>query len=226
MGAGLKMERVLEPELMDNIEQAEAYANADFEKPHSRVIELLDTEFQHLKINGRILDLGCGSGDITFRIAYRFPEAAMTAVDGSAAMIKLANQRKERERGRRIEFIQGLIPKVKIPRVTYDFIVSTSFLHHLSDPSILWKTLTEYASSGTKIFVYDLFRPYNEEEAMRLVNTYSCNEPDVLKRDFYHSLLAAFKPEEVEQQLTAASLPELSLKVVSDRHIIIFGTKT
>lgn len=179
------MESVLEPELMENMEQAEAYANADFEEPHSRVIELLDAEFQRPKINGRILDLGCGPEDITFRIACRFPEAAITAVDGSAAMIKLANQRKERERGRKIEFIQGFIPKVKIPRVTYDLIISTSFLHHLSDPSILWKTLAEYGSSGTKIFVYDLFRSYSEEEAMRLVNLYSGNEPDVLKKDFY-----------------------------------------
>ncbi len=163
---------------------------------------------------------------ITLLSSVQVPDATITAVDGSAAMIKLANQRKERERGRKIEFIQGFIPKVKIPRVTYDLIISTSFLHHLSDPSILWKTLTDHASSGTKIFVYDLSRPCSEEEAMRLVNLYSGNEPAVLKKDFYHSLLAAFEPEEVEQQLTAASLPELTLKVVSDRHIIIFGTKT
>ena len=220
------MKRVLEPELMGDMEQAEAYANADFEKPHSRVIELLDAEFQHPKINGRILDLGCGPGDITFRIAYRFPEAAITAVDGSVAMIKLANQRKERERGNKIEFIQGLIPEVKIPRVTYDLIISTSFLHHLSDPSILWQTLAECASPGTMIFVYDLYRPYSKEEAMRLVNLYSGNEPAVLKKDFYHSLLAAFEPKEIDQQLIVASLPELTLKVVSDRHLIIFGTKT
>jgi len=220
------MERVLEPELVEDMEQAEAYANADFEEPHSRVIELLDAEFQHPKINGRILDLGCGPGDITFRIAYRFPEAAITAVDGSAAMIKLAKQRQERERGSKIEFIQGFIPKVKIPRVTYDLIMSTSLLLHLSDPSILWQTLAKHASSGTMIFVYDLSRPYSEEEAMRLVTQYSGNEPAVLKKDFYHSLLAAFEPEEVEEQLILASLPELTLKVVSDRHFIIFGTKT
>jgi len=69
------MERILEPELMGDMEQAEAYANADFEEPHSRVIELLAAEFQRPRISGRILDLGCGPGDITFRLARRFPEA-------------------------------------------------------------------------------------------------------------------------------------------------------
>lgn len=220
------MERFLEPELMEDMEQAEAYANADFEKPHNRVIELLDAEFQHPVITGNILDLGCGPGDITFRIAYRPHEASIIAIDGSAAMIKLANQRKKREGRSKIEFIQGFIPRVSIPPVTYDLIISTCFLHHLSDPLVLWKTITEYASAGTKIFIYDLFRPCGEEEAIRLVNLYSGNEPDVLKKDFYHSLLAAFEPEEVNQQLVEANLPELKLKVASDRHIIIFGTKT
>ena len=103
---------------------------------------------------------------------------------------------------------------------------TATFIQRLSDPSILWKTLVEYASPGTKIFVYDLVRPYSEEEAMRLVNLYLGNEPAILKKDFYHSLLAAFEPEEVEQRLTVASLPELTLKVVSDRHMIVSGTKT
>jgi hypothetical protein len=115
---------------------------------------------------------------------------------------------------------------VKLPHVTYDLIISTSFLHHLSDPSSLWKTIVEYASSGTKIFVYDLLRPSSQEEASRLVNLYSGSEPGVLRKDFFHSLLAAFEPEEVEQQLMLARLPELMLKVVSDRHLIVFGTKT
>ena len=221
------MKRILEPELMGDKEQAEAYAHADFEEPHRRVIKLLAAELQQPRISGRILDLGCGPGDITFRLARRFPEATITAVDGSAAMIELANRRKKREDaiGRNITFIEGFIPEVKIPRTTYDLIISTSFLHHLPDPAILWNTILEYAHSGSKAFVYDLFRPARKEEAMRIVNHYSGNEPNVLKRDFYHSLLSAFEPKEVEQQLIAAGIPEFLVKVVSDRHIIIVGIK-
>jgi trans-aconitate methyltransferase len=160
-------------------------------------------------------------------LGRRFPEARITAIDGSAAMIELANRRKEREKeiGKNITFIEGLIPKAEIPRLPYELIISTSFLHHLPDPGILWNTTVGHAHSGCKIFVYDLFRPNSKEEAMRLVNQYSGNEPDVLKKDFYHSLLAAFEPEEVEQQLSIFGLSELSVKIVSDRHIVIFGAK-
>ena len=219
------MERVLEPELMNDLEQAEVYANADFEEPHRRVIELFDSEFPGIEIRGPIIDLGCGPGDITFRFAKRFPGATIIGVDGAAAMIQLANQRKAREKGvaDKVQFIEGLIPEAAIPGGPYDLIVSNSLLHHLHRPNVLWKTILNYAASGTKIFVADLMRPASEKEAERLVNQYSGNEPEILKRDFYNSLLAAFKPAEVEQQLAGVGLSELAVKVVSYRHLIVFG---
>jgi len=219
------MERVVEPELMDDFEQAEAYANADFEEPHRRVIELFDSEFPGIEIKGRILDLGCGPGDITFRFAKRFPEATVIGVDGAAAMIQLANKRKAQEKGvaDKVQFVEGFIPGAAIPGGPYDLIVSNSLLHHLHRPNVLWETILDYASSGTTIFIADLMRPASTKEAERLVNQYAGDEPEVLKRDFYHSLLAAFKPAEVEQQLAGVGLSELAVKVVSDRHLIIYG---
>ena len=219
------MERILEPELMDDFEQAKAYADADFEAPHSRVIELFDREFPGIEIKGKILDLGCGPGDITFRFAKRFPVATIIGVDGAAAMIQLAEQRKafEKDVTDKVTFIAGFIPGAAIPDGPYDLIVSNSLLHHLHRPQVLWKTIWDYASAGTKIFIADLMRPAGKKEAAGLVNQYSGNEPEILKRDFYHSLLAAFKPAEVEKQLADAGLSELAVKVVSDRHLIIYG---
>jgi len=221
------MERIIEPELMDDLEQAKAYANADFEEPHRRVIELFDIEFPGVKIKGKILDLGCGPGDITFRFAKRFPEATVIGIDGASAMIQLAQERKAREKGvaDKVYFVEGLIPEAAIPGSPYDLIVSNSLLHHLHRPNVLWETILDYASFGTKIFIADLMRPASEKKAERLVNQYSGNEPEILKRDFFNSLLAAFKPAEVEQQLAGVGLSELTVKVVSDRHLIVYGIK-
>ena len=58
-----------------------------------------------------------------------------------------------------------------------------------------------------------------------MVKLYAGSEPEVLKKDFYHSLLAAFEPAEVEYQLSVNGLAELSVMVVSDRHMIICGEK-
>ena len=46
-------------------------------------------------------------------------------------------------------------------------------------------------------------------------------EPPVLKRDFYNSLLAAFEIEEVRAQLAAAGMSGLSVRTVSDRHLLV-----
>ena len=219
------MERIVEKELMDDPKHAIAYANADFEKINNRVIEIFDIEFPDIEIKGTILDLGCGPGDITFRFAKHFPDSTVIGIDGAAIMIELANQQKCRETEflGNIKFIEAEIPVAPIPGIPYDLIVSNSLYHHLHDPEVLWKTILDYGSSGTKIFIVDLFRPDSKERADWLVNEYSGNEPEILKKDFYNSLCASFEPAEIEQQLSNIGLTNLSVKIVSDRHLIIYG---
>ena len=77
---------------------------------------------------------------------------------------------------------------------------------------------------GTKVYVVDLYRPQTAATARRLVNTYAGGEPDILRRDFYNSLCAAFEPREVEAQLAAAGLAGLVVDVISDRHMAVYGT--
>ena len=71
----------------------------------------------------------------------------------------------------------------------------------------------------------DLFRQMREEDARQLVNEYSANEPGILRRDFYNSLLAAFEPQEIRRQLTEAGLTELEVKKISDRQVLILEKK-
>jgi SAM-dependent methyltransferase len=157
----------------------------------------------------------------------RFPGASVTGVDGSAAMIELARQRQRRETGLadRVHFIEALIPGTPLPAGPYTAIISNSLLHHLHRPAVLWETIAAYASAGTWIYVADLRRPPTTAMARRMVESYAAGEPEVLRRDFYHSLCAAFEPREVEAQLEAAGLPELSVTVISDRHLVVHGCR-
>jgi ubiquinone/menaquinone biosynthesis C-methylase UbiE len=220
------MERTPEPELMDDPVQAAQYAGADFEEPHSRVIELFCRAFEGREIMGHVLDLGCGPGDVTLRFARRFPRAQILAIDGSAQMIRLARERQEREKaGLNITFSMGIIPGAELPDVCFEALISSSFLHHLHHPKVLWELIRDHALPGTLVFVVDLMRPSTRQDAMALVERYAANEPDVLRADFYNSLLAAFTPEEVRAQLDEAGLTELEVEVVSDRHLLISGTR-
>ena len=68
------MQRRPEPELMDDTAQAQAYAQADFEQPHSQVIAHFQRCFPRASITGCVLDLGCGPCDITRRFALTYPD--------------------------------------------------------------------------------------------------------------------------------------------------------
>ena len=60
--------------------------------------------------------------------------------------------------------------------------------------------------------------------AAELVERYCGGEPEILKRDFYNSLLAAYRPEEVRKHLFSTGFDFLKVDVVSDRHFVIWGT--
>ena len=68
----------------------------------------------------------------------------------------------------------------------------------------------------------DLRRPESTTVAQHIVENVAANAADVLKIDFYNSLLAAFTPDEIRQQLQAADL-DLDVTLWGDRHMLIQG---
>jgi ubiquinone/menaquinone biosynthesis C-methylase UbiE len=219
------MKRSVEPELMDTEEQARAYSAADFSAAHQSYVTLFDKRFPARPRNAAALDLGCGPCDVTVRFATANPGYTFHAVDGSEAMLAFAKKalRSQRALAKRIKLIHSYIPDVRLPKKTYDVVLSSNFLHHLHDPQVLWQCVKRNAKNGTLVFITDLFRPASRARAATLVRTYSANEAPILRRDFHNSLMAAFTPEEIENQLKEARLDCLRVEVVSDRHVIVSG---
>ncbi len=220
------MKRLLEPELMIEPEQVSAYANADFDEPHSNFIRMLGSYYNSRGDLRTVLDLGCGPGDVTFKFAAAFPETIIDAVDGSGEMLDFANKilAKKPELHGRIIYHHSMIQEFK-SSPKYDLIFSNSLLHHLPDPMVLWNKIKEVSSPETYIFIMDLLRPETIEEAVKLKALYVRGEPEVLQKDFYNSLLAAFEIDEVREQLSQAGLGKLEVQQITDRHIIVFGQK-
>ena len=216
------MNRLLEPELMEEENQVKAYAEANFEIPHNDFIQRLKAFINDPEFSGTALDLGCGPGDISCRFAKAFPLSKVHAVDGSKPMLIYAQSALTTDLAQRINFIEGLLPDVILPQPSYQIIFSNSLLHHLPDPQTLWQTIKKHSLPGTRIIIMDLLRPASIEDAQIMVNNYAANEPDVLQRDFYHSLLAAFNLEEITAQLEVAGL-HLNIEQISDRHVLITG---
>ena len=218
------MNRTPEPELMLGQEQARAYSEADFEEPHSRFIELFARSFPEEDAAGNVLDLGCGAADISLRFARAYPQARIDGVDGSEAMLRFGKEAVCREGfEERIQLIHCTLPTMELPQKSYDGVISNSLLHHLQDPQVLWQTIKQFARPEAPIFVMDLVRPGSQKQAEDLTETYTAGEPEILKRDFYHSLQAAYRDDEIQSQLQEAGLKHLAVEVVSDRHLIVWG---
>ena len=217
------MERIPEPELMDDPEQARAYAGADFSEPHQAFIERFARCFPRQRPQ-RVLDLGCGAADITIRFARAYPDCALTGVDGAPAMLALARVAiGHAGLSSRVTLCQALLPESSLPRHVFDTIISNSLLHHLPNPLVLWRAIGDYAQPQAAVFTMDLRRPDTHAQAGRLVNEYAGTEPEVLRRDFLNSLLAAYCPEEIAMQLKQTSLSHLQVEAVGDRHVFVYG---
>ena len=229
------MRRTPEPELMNDPVQARAYAQADFEQPHSHCVELVQEKLGPLaEAQPRIIDLGCGPGDISFRLAAAYPGCEVIGVDGASQMLALAREEAAR-RGLsdRVHFAEALIndaqqgiaelPRI-VPQIAPALVFSSSVLHHLEEPAQLWESMKRLGVSGTRAFVMDLMRPTSPERVDALVFRYAAEEPEILQRDFHASLHAAYTPEEIEAQLTAHGLASLEVEIISDRHWIAYGS--
>jgi len=215
------MERVLEPELMNDEQQALAYAKADFSTSNQWYVDHLLADCpNHL---GNILDIGCGPGDVMLRLASARRSARITAIDGSKAMLELA-RKAVRSAGleQRISLLQAYVPGLPLEERSFDAVLSKDLLHHLPDPMVLWSEAKRLGREGAAIYVMDLMRPESTQAAHDVVETVAHDELPILKADFYASLCAAFTLEEAKAQVKQARLP-LEVTQVSDRHMVIKG---
>jgi cyclopropane fatty-acyl-phospholipid synthase-like methyltransferase len=218
------MLREPEPELMDSEEQALAYALADFSEPHDRFVALFRETFGELSVDGTVLDLGCGPADVTIRFARAFTACRIDGLDAGPNMLKLAGEAVRRHGlSDRIRLLNARLPGAVTPRLAYDAVISNSLLHHLADPMVLWEAIEAYAKPGAAVFVMDLMRPPSRPDLDDMVKRYADDEPEVLRKDFRNSLLAAYRVDEVRGQLERAGLAVLSVRSVGDRHLVVSG---
>jgi ubiquinone/menaquinone biosynthesis C-methylase UbiE len=216
-----KMQRLPEQELMDDAAQCQAYASADFAASNQLYVEIVR---ELIPANAAVvLDVGCGPSDVLIRLAQRCPSLKITGVDASPTMIQLATKAIEDSGlSRTIEVFQGYVPGLKFATGHFDAILSKDFLHHLPNPMVIWHEIRRLIKPGGFVCVMDLRRPESTEAAQQIVKDVAGNEPDILKTDFYNSLLAAFTPEEIQKQLKVAGM-ELEVAAFGSRHMLIQG---
>ena len=215
------MLRILEPEIKDS-DQAQAYSGTDFSASNQFFVDELLKDYSDALRN--VIDIGCGPCDTMLRLANARPHIRITAIDGSAAMIRHALEAvRDAGHAGRISPLQGYIPGLPLDEHSFDGILSKYLLHHLPDPMVLWSEARRLGTAGAVIYVMDLIRPATPERARQIVEAVTPDEHPILKDDFFNSLCAAFTVEEAKTQLREAGLP-LEVAQISSLHMLIKGT--
>ena len=136
---------------MDDLEQVRAYAAADFNDSDQAMCERL-AELCGGDPGPQLVDLGCGPGNITFRLARRWPDAAVLGLDGAPQMLAVARQRAaiEPDLAGRLLFEQALLPLVDPGERggAFSMVVGNSLLRHLHDPAVLWRAVAQLGGPG------------------------------------------------------------------------------
>jgi len=94
---------------------------------------------------GRILDLACGPGDLTFRLALHYSAAKIDGVDLSSAMLSRANAALEAsppELRDRVAFLEGDMNQLPFEDESFDLVTGGYALRNSPD---LGRTLSEIA---------------------------------------------------------------------------------
>lgn len=217
------MRRELEPEVMDDAGEAEAYDQLDHTDVNRRFVDDLLGALGAIAILGptvakvSVVDLGTGTGLIPIELCRRDKRFAVTAVDAAKSMLAVA------ERNVSVsgfaDRIELRLADAKLPATgEYDLVMSNSLAHHLPEPAVLFDRAAELAAPGGLLFVRDLCRPIGESEWEHLVATYAADCTDDQRKMFADSLKAALTVDEVRDLVAERGFDAATVQATSDRH--------
>ncbi|HEX2550374.1 MAG TPA: class I SAM-dependent methyltransferase [Nocardioidaceae bacterium] len=79
-----------------------------------------------------VVDVGCGTGNLSFAVLAAEPDARVTGLDPDGAALRRA-ARKARRRGVPLTLVQGYADRIPAEDASLDHVVSSLALHHVDD---------------------------------------------------------------------------------------------
>ncbi|KAF0112000.1 MAG: type 11 methyltransferase [Chloroflexi bacterium] len=126
-------------------------------------------EHSHLEAGQKVLDLGCGTGTLTIQIKQFLPQIELFGLDGDPAVLQIARSKADAV-GLDIEWEKGLAYELPYPPASYDRVISSLMIHHLTAQNKL-KTFCEVfrvLKPSGEFHLLDFGKPTNL--GMRLVS--------------------------------------------------------
>ena len=212
------LHRILEPEVMDTIEEAFEYDSMD----HSQVNEVFCNDFlavRNLTDGVEILDVGTGTAQIPIAMCKLNNGLKITAIDLAASMLTLGNKNIQTARLEdSITLVQVDSKKMPYPDESFDQVISNSIIHHIPNPLECFKEMIRVTKKDGLLFIRDLLRPFSMVELHKIVNLHAGDATPKQKQLFTDSLHASLSLAEVREMVKRFGFDAFTVIQSSNRH--------
>jgi ubiquinone/menaquinone biosynthesis C-methylase UbiE len=212
----LTLKRVPEPEIMDTDEEVDAYSSAaaqayleeidrSFVEHVGRLIGSSGLVFQQ----ARVLDFGCGPGQIPIMMARRWPKMRIVGADAGPNMIE---QAKRDAATANVEVDWQLVRlgpqgsnQLPYQDGEFDVVLCNSTLHHMGDPRGALDELARVAKPSAVVLIRDLMRPLAPAYPLH-VRIFGRHYGGEMRRLYEQSVRAAYTLGELQTMLDQSRL--------------------
>jgi ubiquinone/menaquinone biosynthesis C-methylase UbiE len=208
--------RVLEPEVMDSIEEARDYDLMD----HSQVNRVFVADFLNCwDGEGPVLDVGTGTAQIPIELCGHSFKAQVVAIDLAEHMLAVGREN-VRKAGftDRIRLERQDAKHLPYPVRSFVAIISNSIVHHIPEPAAVLAEMVRVARPGAILFIRDLLRPPSDDAVRHLVAAYAGDANAHQQKMFDDSLRAALSLDEIRSLVADLGFSSDTVKQTTDRH--------
>ena len=111
----------------------------------SRRLAPLLVDFAAVAAGDRVLDVGSGTGALTFFVAETFPSVSVTGIDPSAAYVREAQRRAS---GSRVRFLVGEAEHLEFPDASFDKTLSLLVMSFVPDRALALREMSRVTRTG------------------------------------------------------------------------------
>jgi ubiquinone/menaquinone biosynthesis C-methylase UbiE len=104
-----------------------------------------------LKPHDRVLDVGCGTGELLARIAAKYPSARLAGIDPVPEMLEVAREKLVDD----VDLRVGWADELPWPDESFELVVSCNMFHYVTHPVVAIREMNRVLYPGGRLVITD-----------------------------------------------------------------------
>jgi len=202
-------------ECIYNTEVAKAFERMTNLPPFKLLYQKVVSRLKEFNPSGKLVDIGCGTGNLIVKIAEKYPGLELIGVDISSETLDYAKKRATRKKlDKKIEFKIGNVEDLPFPNNSVDIIVSTLSLHHWEDPTKAFKEIYRVVKENGSLLIFDFRRDSRKffYGFLKFITKVIVPKPLKKVNEPLGSLQSGYTPREINEIFSQISVKNVEIK--------------